>query len=1162
MFFIELNHQDQPIGHVWCCSRCDTKGRPEFFSVQATSSAADHLRKAHRITPASQSNPSDDSAIDLQSHATPKRPRLDQSIIPKAKVKAVQELSVGFVIDSDVPFTIFEHKFLKELFYQFDHELALQIPWSSSSITRELQKIFESKADIIKAELGSALTKIHISFDLWTSPNRLAIMAVFAHFIDKFGNQQSRLLALRRQLGIHSGEILAETLFEIVQLWDIRGQVGKVISDNVTTNDTCLSYFYRQLNPSIRPADIKARRMRCYGHVLNLVARAFLFGKDAESFELESDINGMRGLQEQDLRHWRSKGPIGKLHNIVKFIRSSPQRSEYFKRIAHEQEDEGYHLCEESTAELDVILNNETRWNSTYMMMERALRKQTDIRAYIFALEGEKDEEKRIPADDILSKEDWRVLGEVNEILTPLYHQTMRTQGWGKGDSHGRLWEVLVGMEYLLEHFEDWKGFYNEFTTETIRATNLNDPELIGRASAPLRGTNTRSARSRRRPARFDGEEVYVSQQRSQAPTFTVAALPEHSQAEYAELDKPPASKISQKSSLPADHRAYIRASINNGWKKLDEYYSKLGESPLFAAAVILHPRFGISWLEATWATEEQLAWVRDAKAGIKDYFARWYQSNQRTDDLQSKSASSLTNRGKEDDHYTQWINSRTKKAFATSSSVSEMDKYLRLEPQDTQEPIQWWRDHKPSFPVLSSFALDVFAIPAMATDCERQFSLAKLTLTSQRLAMGADTLERVHCLRNWVRHGGAWCHTPRAAADGSLYSWPDGELVTPDKLAAWLKEDILLRRVALPQKKPRARGKGKGKGKAVQLRRQLEQEQLEAAALAEAESLAEALEVPLAEAAELLADDREGYVPPTALAPAAADLAEGSLLTRGTIDAYIAAVIELWRLQVAHGNANTENPRGAAVRGFLEQRGRQRGKHDRASFKDRGTDGIQAGYSPDEWLRVQDLLLSRAAYMPQNLPANGFLKLMQRLRIVLLQDLAVLQPRYPSLPFFAYAPFNGPEWDEFAVAVRSDAVGAMEPLSLLVQYALPELSGVLESTREAVLHNSQRLAIRLEARLEGIQGGLDALLQGKVPVTFTGHFGAGAVDSPYLELQYGSGSGSRASSTRVQFCRRKVVWDELLARTASGKSEEEAVAELELLRAGRSLNRLVDELK
>ncbi|OBS15371.1 hypothetical protein FPOA_13812 [Fusarium poae] len=103
-----------------------------FCSRSSSQSPSDH--------PSESIKPSDDSAIDLQSHATPKRPRLDQSIIPKAKVKAVQERSVGLVIDSDVPFTIFEHKFLKELFYQFDHELpvALQIPWSSSSITREL----------------------------------------------------------------------------------------------------------------------------------------------------------------------------------------------------------------------------------------------------------------------------------------------------------------------------------------------------------------------------------------------------------------------------------------------------------------------------------------------------------------------------------------------------------------------------------------------------------------------------------------------------------------------------------------------------------------------------------------------------------------------------------------------------------------------------------------------------------------------------------------------------------------------------------------------------------------------------------------------------------------------------------------------------------------
>jgi hypothetical protein len=234
-----------------------------------------------------------------------------------------------------------------------------------------------------------------------------------------------------------------------------------------------------------------------------------------------------------------------------------------------------------------------------------------------------------------------------------------------------------------------------------------------------------------------------------------------HSRADYSTAEKRSASETSQKSTLPADHRAYIRASINKGWKKLNEYYDKLGESPLFAAAIILHPRFGISWLEATWVSEEQLAWVRDAKAGIKDYFTRWYDANQGLCEETTKYDAAPRTIGQEDDQYTQWINSKTKKAFATGGSVGELEKYLRLEPQDTQDAIEWWRDHRASLPSLSSFALDVFAIPAMASDCERQFSLAKLTLTSQRLSMGADTLEHVQCLKNWVRQGrvrlGSW---------------------------------------------------------------------------------------------------------------------------------------------------------------------------------------------------------------------------------------------------------------------------------------------------------------------------------------------------------------------------------------------------------------------
>jgi hypothetical protein len=61
-----------------------------------------------------------------------------------------------------------------------------------------------------------------------------------------------------------------------------------------------------------------------------------------------------------------------------------------------------------------------------------------------------------------------------------------------------------------------------------------------------------------------------------------------------------------------------------------------------------------------------------------------------------------------------------------------------------------------------------------------------------------------MRCYRPKQQEWKKWCFTPCIAKDGSSYCWPDGELVTPDKLAVWLKEDILLRRIK-PTKKATA---------------------------------------------------------------------------------------------------------------------------------------------------------------------------------------------------------------------------------------------------------------------------------------------------------------------------------------------------------------------
>jgi hypothetical protein len=54
------------------------------------------------------------------------------------------------------------------------------------------------------------------------------------------------------------------------------------------------------------------------------------------------------------------------------------------------------------------------------------------------------------------------------------------------------------------------------------------------------------------------------------------------------------------------------------------------------------------------------------------------------------------------------------------------------------------------------------------------------------------NPLEVVSTFCHWSMN---LCHTENGEkfSRGSFYSWPDGELVTPDKLAGWLKEDIPL---------------------------------------------------------------------------------------------------------------------------------------------------------------------------------------------------------------------------------------------------------------------------------------------------------------------------------------------------------------------------------
>jgi hAT family C-terminal dimerisation region len=57
-----------------------------------------------------------------------------------------------------------------------------------------------------------------------------------------------------------------------------------------------------------------------------------------------------------------------------------------------------------------------------------------------------------------------------------------------------------------------------------------------------------------------------------------------------------------------------------------------------------------------------------------------------------------------------------------------EITEYLQEELMVVRDPIMWWRVNKLRYPGLFSMAMDILSIPAQSAECERQFSLAKLT--------------------------------------------------------------------------------------------------------------------------------------------------------------------------------------------------------------------------------------------------------------------------------------------------------------------------------------------------------------------------------------------------------------------------------------------------
>jgi len=427
-----------------------------LFSMKTTKNAITHLKIKHNVGPKGR----------IVATTTPAQQTIQAAFgrsMPRILFNEdiFKELLLLWVIDANVSFRMCEQPSFRTLCAylaacQPDYSgIYRALPQSGNAIKRYLLTWYEAMREEVKLKLRSTTVKIHFSFDMWSGPNQHAYQAIVAHWLDGSGTLHAALLSLHRFEGAHSGINQAEHLWHTLQLYDILPFVGMFNVDNASNNDTALVDVARRLRDAGHTSfDPIQTRLRCFGHVLNLVVKAILWGKDVEAFELNH-----RAAEAElgPIRDWQHKGPLKKLHNCLTYILKTPQRRDAFATVVKRvYPDETVHT---------VFLGNITRWSSDYESILRAFRLRDAIEEYLQLVirqntngEYQREDPSALVNDELLP-DDWDYLKCIKEILAPFREWSLRLQG---RYSNGCVSDILPAMDELLSHLEDMKVQFSD----------------------------------------------------------------------------------------------------------------------------------------------------------------------------------------------------------------------------------------------------------------------------------------------------------------------------------------------------------------------------------------------------------------------------------------------------------------------------------------------------------------------------------------------------------------------------------------------------------------------------------------------------------------------------------------------------------------------------
>lgn len=308
-----------------------------------------------------------------------------QLVCESYSLESCREALVEMVIVDELPFKFVEGKGFKKFIDRLTcgSQPRFVVP-SRFTVARDVLKLYVNEKSHLKHIFVNKKYRVSLTTDCWTSGQNINYMVLTSHFIDSDWRLHKKILSFC-PIENHKGDTIGKTIEKNLKDWGIE-RVMTLTVDNASSNDTAIAHLLKRFNKGLLFGG-EFLHIRCCAHILNLIV--------CDAFKEHNDC-------------------IERIRYAVRFVRSSPARLLKFKKCIE---------IEKISCKSYVCLDVPTRWNSTYLMLEAAVKFEK-------AFDRLEDEDASYRHDLSPNKEDWINAKMLIRFLKVFYDVTLKILGF------------------------------------------------------------------------------------------------------------------------------------------------------------------------------------------------------------------------------------------------------------------------------------------------------------------------------------------------------------------------------------------------------------------------------------------------------------------------------------------------------------------------------------------------------------------------------------------------------------------------------------------------------------------------------------------------------------------------------------------------------------